>query len=110
MSGQERPAVWSEEHTDYVCTSDHDGGRRLCQFCDGGLWACSVCGSFEGATTTHCPGTWMYTEYGDRVYAGEIDFRDGEWREGECSHYTPAYWSTPEGLALIEKHRAEAGR
>lgn len=91
------------EHTEYVCTKDHD--RPGCMFCDGGLFSCSVCGSFEGATTTHCPGQEMYREYGDRVYAGQIDYRDGAWVEGACSPYTPAYWSTPEGLAEIEKHR-----
>jgi hypothetical protein len=95
---------WSEEHTPIKhesCEQTH------CMFCDDGLFGCSVCGSFEGATTTHCPGRQMYAEYGDRVYRGEVDFRDGEWREGECSRHTPAYWRTPAGLAEIEKARAE---
>ncbi|WP_219152291.1 hypothetical protein [Amycolatopsis sp. TNS106] len=90
------------KHIDYVCPGGHDDGGWSCMFCAGGLFSCSVCGSFEGATTTHCPGYNMYAEYGDRIYAGEIDFRDGKWREGECSRHTPAYWSTPAGLAEIE--------
>lgn len=43
-------------------------------FCDGGLFACSVCSSFEGATTTECPGRQMTPEERDAVYAGDIDF------------------------------------
>lgn len=98
------PASWSLEHTEYVCTCGETG----CMFCDGGLFACSICQSFEGATTTHCPGVPMYAEFGDQVYMGVIDFRDGEWREGECSRHTPAYWRTPAGLAEVEAARAES--
>lgn len=46
----------------------------------------------------------MYLERGEDVYAGKIDFRDGEWVE-KCSPHSPRYWTTPEGLAEIERQR-----
>jgi len=61
-------------HVDYVCPGDHDDGRS-CMFCDGGLFACAVCNSFEGATTTRCPGVRMTAEQHDAVYAGDLDYR-----------------------------------
>jgi hypothetical protein len=75
------------------------GGREdsACMFCDGGLFACSTCGSFEGATTTQCPGQPLTEEESDAVYAGYLDFRripdDGrcEWFYGPSIH-TPALW------------------
>lgn len=75
-------------HIAVVCKVEHD--RPGCVFCDGGLFACTVCGSAEGATTTHCPGARMTAEQTEAVYAGTLDFRDGQWREGECSPHTPA--------------------
>jgi 5'-deoxynucleotidase YfbR-like HD superfamily hydrolase len=66
-------------HVDYVCPGEHDDGGWSCQFCAGGLFSCTRCGSFEGATTTHCPGRQMTGEEHDAVYAGELDFRSGQW-------------------------------
>lgn len=48
---------------------------------NGNLDRCPVCGSFEGATTTHCPGRQMGTDEADAVYAAKLDFEDGAWRE-----------------------------
>lgn len=99
-------AAWAEAidrrnggHIAVVCKGEHD--RPGCQFCDGGLFACSVCGSAEGATTTHCPGGRMAADQIDAVYAGTLDYRDGAWREGECSKHTPAWWQTEAGQAVI---------
>lgn len=39
------------------------------------LEACTVCDSFEGATTTECPGRRMTQTEIDAVYAGELDYR-----------------------------------
>ena len=69
------------DHIEYVCPSDHD---HPCQFCDGGLFACSVCGAFEGATPDDCPGEQMTYEQSGKVYAGKLNYRDGAWREDEC--------------------------
>ena len=74
------------DHTEYVCDGNHIPGR--CMFCDGGLFACSVCDSFEGATTTQCPGVKMTGEQADMVYNGELDYRHGQWIEAE-SFYCP---------------------
>ncbi|HZA73350.1 MAG TPA: HD domain-containing protein [Propionibacteriaceae bacterium] len=70
-------AVTFEEsgHVEYVCPGEHEDGGWSCQFCAGGLFSCTRCGSFEGATTTHCPGRQMTKEESDAVYAGRLDFR-----------------------------------
>mgnify|MGYP001616490052 FL=1 len=80
------------EHVAYVCDRSYcrDYGRS-CMFCDGGLFRCVVCDSFEGATTTHCPGKRMSQIEIDLVYAGDLDYVDGAWvprASGSCSsHY-----------------------
>jgi hypothetical protein len=61
-------------------------------FCDGGLFACEVCGSFEGATTTFCPGRRMTKAEEDGVYAGNLDYRDGQWIDGPSTQ-TPAIFT-----------------
>jgi hypothetical protein len=69
------------------CT--HDPYQHApCWVCEGGLSICKVCGLYEGSLTTECPGYECYAEKGDDVYAGKIDFRDGQWVEGK-SPYTP---------------------
>lgn len=82
-------------HVAYVCPGgeDHWG----CMFCDGGLFACIVCGGLDGGLTTQCPGTRMMAGYRQLVYAGELDCRldpTGEravWVDGPSIH-TPALW------------------
>jgi len=49
--------------------------------CDGGLTICKVCKSYEGGLTTDCPGEVVSYEKSGEVYAGKIDFRDGQWVE-----------------------------
>lgn len=75
-----------------------------CMFCDGGLSACTRCGAFEGAWPDDCPGEPMDQELVDRVYHGEVNYRDGEWREGECCEIMrPRYdldnWMKEQGYA-----------
>ena len=72
----------ADGHVAYVCTPDHDDST--CMFCVGGLFACTRCGAFEGATPTHCPGEQMSTEQADAVYAGRLDYRNGAWQPGMC--------------------------
>lgn len=65
------------KHTRYICTREH---CYPCQFCEGGLFACTVCGGFEGTLTTDCCGRKLTSEEKDRIYhAANLDFRDGEW-------------------------------
>jgi hypothetical protein len=90
-------AAITAAHVAIVCTDRECAG---CMFCDGGLFGCSRCGSFEGATTTDCPGEAMTGEQSDAVYAGDLDYRDGAWVES-CSRQSPAFWRTSDGLALI---------
>ena len=62
-----------KEHEFYESCDDGDCGGT-CHLCT--LAICKNCPGAEGSLTTHCPEA-MYDE--DRVYAGEIDFVDGEW-------------------------------
>ena len=75
------------EHTKYIC----DCYRVGCQFCDGGLFACSVCGCIEGSLPTECPGVECFKEKGKAIYAGTIDFREGKWADGP-SIYSPTFY------------------
>jgi hypothetical protein len=70
------------QHVDYVCPRDHDDIG--CMFCDGGLFACTVCDAFEGATPDECPGVRMTREQSDDVYAGRLNYRAGQWRQECC--------------------------
>ncbi len=79
-------------HVAYVCPGDHEHGGWSCMFCAGDLFSCIVCGAFEGATPTQCPGEKMTPDVFDRVYAGDIDFRDGEWHLGMASLQSPSGW------------------
>jgi hypothetical protein len=50
--------------------------KQYCQFCDGGLASCTVCGGYEGSLTTSCPGERVVREKLDEVYSGKIDYRE----------------------------------
>ena len=47
-----------------------------CQFCDGGLFACTICGGFEGTLTTDCFNEKVDDEKLEEVYAGKLDYRE----------------------------------
>ena len=68
------------------------GGSACRMICEGGLALCALCGHLEGSLTTHCPATQTYSTYGDLVYAGSIDYREGAWVEGVSSPYSPAHY------------------
>ncbi len=97
------------EHVAYVCPGNCFD--RVCQFCDGGLFACSVCGAFEGATTTDCLGEKVDGDTWDRVYDGDLDFRDGEWVD-EGSPHSPnsavRQQAIRDGLAAIAARTTES--
>lgn len=101
-------------HVDYVCTDPHEDGGH-CQFCDGGLFACATCDSFEGATTTTCPGRKMTAEEHDAVYAGELDFRPmtdpnvaGQWVHVGSPHTPNRGWVSREMMARIDDYPIDA--
>jgi len=62
------------KHIKYECRGHHEYGG--CQFCDGGLFACTICRGMEGSLPTDCPGVKMTQEQQDQVYAGQIDYRE----------------------------------
>ena len=74
------------DHVKYICPGNHD---RHCQFCDGGLSGCVVCGAFEGAWPDDCPGEQMTADQSDAVYAGLLNYRDGAWRDECCEIRLP---------------------
>lgn len=86
------------DHQEYVCTVEHEDGGWNCQFCAGGLFACKECGSFEGATTSQCPGVQMNREESDLVYAGRLDFRNGYWVDKPSLH-------CPDGIYQLRERR-----
>lgn len=57
---------------------DMDGGWT-CQFCVGGLSACTVCGGFEGTLTRQCPGREMTEQELDAVYSQDLEFINNRW-------------------------------
>jgi hypothetical protein len=65
---------------------NHCGSCHLC--C---LAVCEVCGLFEGALTTHCPGKHVSYEDSQRIYIGDLNFRGGIWVK-ECSEHTPVWF------------------
>lgn len=73
-------------HVDVKCTDPECYG---CNFCAGGLWACAVCGGFEGSMPSTCPGARMDEFAASAVYAGLRDFRDGAWVEFAVSRFAP---------------------
>lgn len=66
--------------------------KNGCMICDGGLFVCTRCGSHEGATTTHCPGGQMTAETYEKVYAGELDYREDEWVRAGSPHTPYRGW------------------
>jgi len=78
-------------HIPFICPGNHEDWNA-CQFCEGGLSACAVCGAFEGATTTHCPGSRIHDSFWDVVYAGKLDYRFGRWID-HPSRFSPAWWT-----------------
>lgn len=75
------------------CQSAEDGKgcsrEGCCPICDGGLSVCKICGLFEGALTTDCPGARVFSATSDRIYRGDLDYRDGHWIEGQPSSHCP---------------------
>lgn len=63
------------------CKPDCDD--PYCNICQGGLALCSVCRLYEGGLTTECPGVPVSADDSDRIYRGEVDFRDGQWVPGD---------------------------
>jgi hypothetical protein len=72
------------EHIALVHSNGECDHQYSCMFCDGGLFACIVCDAFEGATPDDCPERPMTREESDAVYAGELNFRAGKWRQECC--------------------------
>lgn len=56
-----------------------------CMFCEGGLSACTTCGGLEGSLTKDCAGSELSSFTLDKVWKGDIDFRDGNWTRENTS-------------------------
>jgi hypothetical protein len=80
-----------------------DGCKDKCGCCNlCCLAVCDVCGLFEGALTTHCPGKPVSFENSERIYRGELNFRGGIWL-AECSEHTPR-WFDQHATEWREQH------
>jgi hypothetical protein len=109
--GERKPET---QHVEYLCPGRHADDVYGCQFCDGGLFACTECGAFEGAMTTHCPGYQVDGVTWDEVYAGKKDFRFGKWIDRPSRYPPSSYpllkrastlvtnWPTREGVPVRE--------
>lgn len=70
------------KHTWYSCASDaheDDTYYHSCQFCDGGLSHCTICGGFEGTLTADCCGHKLDEHVLNAVYKGGLNFKDDKW-------------------------------
>lgn len=95
-----------------------DGEKHYCEsqgcmWCDGGLEVCAVCNSFEGATTTHCPGAQMGWFTADAVYNTDLDFVNGTWtrnvrKGGTRAHYQEIYkhYERDEQISILRAFHA----
>lgn len=64
-------------HTRATHPPDKDCGPYGCNVCN--LFICSVCGGAEGSLATECPDAQITTGQQDEIYAGTLDFKNGEW-------------------------------
>jgi len=69
------------DHVRKVCNCNRDH----CNYCEGGLFTCSVCGASEGELTSECPGRQMTDEELQSAYAGRLDFYKGHKIEAESA-------------------------
>lgn len=58
------------DHVRYVCPPGCE--KPSCNYCDGGLFTCTVCGASEGELLPTCPGYKLTVEVKERCYAGTI--------------------------------------
>ncbi len=50
-----------------------------CNFCDGGLSLCTVCGGAESTLTTECCG-YKFSQSQEKLILKGVDYYDGRWR------------------------------
>ncbi len=65
------------EHKAYVCPPSCD--LPDCNFCEGGLFLCTVCDCAEGSLATECPGHRVSMAQQDLIMTGELDYEEGRW-------------------------------
>jgi hypothetical protein len=71
------------KHVRYECKCN----KLYCQFCDGGLFACTACRGLEGTLTTDCPGRPLTEQQEAMIY----DYRVWDYREDKGG------WCFPDG-------------
>lgn len=50
-----------------------------CNYCDGGLKTCTVCGASESELPIHCPGRKLTNDEKEQISRGYLGFRYGRW-------------------------------
>jgi hypothetical protein len=63
------------KHSYYKCQCNRVG----CQFCDGGLVACTICDGAEGTLTKECCGRLLTKEEENNIYDRRLDYENGHW-------------------------------
>jgi hypothetical protein len=61
---------------------EHQGRSHQFEDREDGLWNCLVCGGAEGSLPRECPGICVDGDQLDLVYAGKMDFKNGQWEVG----------------------------
>lgn len=77
--------ISKSRHKYFKCGCNRPG----CQFCDGGLGSCTVCGGFEGTLATQCPGIPLSEQVLEAIYKGGLDFKQNVWVVKPCSNTKP---------------------
>jgi hypothetical protein len=62
------PRMLARPHRWYECSCN----RVACQWCEGGLGHCTVCGAFEGQLLSSCPGERLTEEALEACYQGNV--------------------------------------
>lgn len=71
-----------KEHTRYECGDECPRTRDVpqhCQFCDGGLFSCTMCHCGEGTLATECPDVEVSPDDQELIMHSFLDYRDGSW-------------------------------
>lgn len=80
--------VWYKSGDGHSC---NDMGE--CQLC--ALDVCKVCGLYEGALTTDCPGDHVSYDKSEEIYHHKLDYREGEgWVNKFSPHQQSSLYSS----------------
>jgi hypothetical protein len=74
------PESGAVHHVRFRCL---DGLCPGCLFCLSDVWWCVECDAFELVWPDECPRRWLTDEEIDQIYRCILNYRHGQWHEGE---------------------------